>query len=434
MVNSSKNSAKKILVDYIIIPCFWAIPAAVFIEFLNSLLTEGYHFQVDFKLFFETTNLVILIGFCTYSIKPKSVEIQKDTDDIFFEIFHPQGYSENREYSSDEKKEFCTSKLKRANRLAKQLNDNIFGYAFCLIIVYLLYIVQKILPNNNPLDRVIQQGEDIFNFLSSVFVYLSFLVLYDTTLDENHHRTNYYRPALMFAFLFCFVYIIVFTAYPELHRIFTLVIGILNGLAMGLLFSRFISMEHAFENMHYINDKTVFTSVQDSTDDRSKTPFYMLGKAKRHLTKAEIFKKKLIFKGVIYILPLYVIVQPLFGDFDIRFNLKRNPQKNQKESFQSSLNGPYVINLSTQLNPPHDTDFQVSYVRPNSLYLIKDQWSTKWNDVFMTLVFAICFLGKTFFIFIYIVYYQRRWLHVYLLAVITKHGLPTALSKTVNLD
>ena len=98
-------------------------------------------------------------------------------------------------------------------------------------------------------------------------------------------RNDYFRPALVFSLLFCLMYFVVNNHSPHLHRVITLSIGLLNGLAMGLLFGRFISMEHALQNVHFIDDKTVFTFNNESNKENYNLPYYFSGKTKHQLKK-----------------------------------------------------------------------------------------------------------------------------------------------------
>ena len=130
-----------------------------------------------------------------------------------------------------------------------------------------------------------------------------------------------------------------------------------------------------------------------------------------------------------------MLAQPLFGDFDISFNAQKKNDINYHISTTDSLTtSNYSIFLDKNLMPSKDTDFQVIYQNPNNLHIIKDTWSAKYNEMFMTTVFAICFVGETFFIFIYLIYVRRKWLHIYLLMVITKHGMPIELSQIFKFD
>jgi len=122
---------------------------------------------------------------------------------------------------------------------------------------------------------------------------------------------------------------------------FSLFIGILNSLAMGLLFARFITMENFLTNIYEADNK---------------------GNPNRN--------QKIIIKNtMIFLLPLYAAVQPIFGNF----------------------------NLEKSMGPP---------------------------EIHRNVVFFICFVGKAFFLSVYLYYSHRRWIHLYLYSVLNKHGVP----------
>lgn len=280
------------------------------------------------EIFTTGFNLVVVLLFCLVSLNVPRLE--------FAGPFLPR--------PSEEKI------LRRVNKLMKQLNTNILFYAFCLIIVYAIYCASAYFKL--PPDFV-EKYTNLFNFASSLFVYLSFKVLYDRTLDEHNDPNYYYMDALIFAMIGIGTYSLVTD--PGIVRVdvetiaiikknFSLIIGILNSLAMGLLFARFISMENVLTNIFEANDK---------------------GEPKRN-------QKILIKNSMIFLLPLYAAVQPIFGNF----------------------------NLETAMGP---------------------------SEIHRNIVFSICFVGKTFFLAIYFYYAQRRWIHLYLYSMLNRQGIYHAL-------
>ena len=163
MSQIGKNSAKKIFLDYIFIPLILAIIAAIIIELAKNYFQDKTPFQVDFKLFFETANLLILLGFCLYSSNSKALEINHNMEEIFTNVFHPYSSRMQKVQKSteikDEVKEYVASHLRRTNRLVRQLNSNIYGYALCLIVVYFLYILQKFYTPTEYIYNFITSGE-----------------------------------------------------------------------------------------------------------------------------------------------------------------------------------------------------------------------------------------------------------------------------------
>jgi hypothetical protein len=236
----------------------------------------------------------------------------------------------------------------RVNKLVTQLNTNILLYAFFLIIVYIIYIFEQTVSPSSQSSQtkdLYKSGQDIFNFLSSVFVYLAFKVLFNTTLDTENRRTIYFVDAILFTTCYLTLYDLMSVNFFQLndHAIhiarhdLSLISGIFNGLAMGLLFGRFISMEHVF-----MNNKNITSS-------------------------------RLLSYGTLFLLPLYVLAQPLFGSFEI------------------------------------------------------DEFGDP--KIFANIIFLICLIGKCFFLIIYYYYSQRKLLHIYLHLIVTRVGHNDDLSK-----
>lgn len=217
-------------------------------------------------------------------------------------------------------KQIVVNNCERVNVLTTQLNNNILGYSFFLILVYGLYIFDD---KTNPL--FFKTAEDICNFISSVFLYLAFKVLYDQTLDESNRRIVYYVDALFFSLVYICAYLIIsfkMGSPPVWVHNLSLLSGVFNGLAMGLLFGRFISMEFVFKYQEKIKLNS-FLSL-----------------------------------GTVFILPLYVLAQPLFGSFEI-----------------NSFGDP---------------------------------------KIFANVVFFICLIGKVFFLYLYYYFLSKKLLHLYL--------------------
>jgi hypothetical protein len=277
-------------------------------------------------------NLTVVTLFCLFSMSVARLD--------FFGPFIPN--------ATDEKVR------QRANRLMKQLNTNILMYAFCLIVVYAIYCAHASFGLN---PEFVEQYTNLFNFGSSLFIYLAFKVLYDKTLDKDNEPVPYYMDAAIFALMGIIAYVLV--TEPRLvgldniaimKKNFSLLIGILNSLAMGLLFARFISMENALVNIFEADDK------QEPNKNQ-----------------------KIILKNMmIFLLPLYAAVQPIFGNF----------------------------NLEAGMGPP---------------------------AIHRNVVFLICFVGKTFFLAIYSYYAHRRWIHLYLYSMIYRQGIPHSLKTKFKL-
>jgi hypothetical protein len=317
---------------------------------LNDIIKNS----ANIKLTLEALNFMVLMIFCFYSIKVPILGF-KDPEHESIENYnaHLSIAKDHKDFQKRSK-----SNSMRVNILAKQLNDNIIFYALTLMVVYLVFFLEGtgIIPANysDYATGVI----DIFNFLSAIFLFLAFKVLYDKTLDDNNRGIIYYMDALFLSFFYILIYILLFrnddfikiVCEKKVNVIINdlgLFSGIVNGLAMSLLFSRFISMEHNFLE---IFDNPLFKSIKKY--------------------------RKLLYFGTIFLLPLYAVIQPLFGNFDF-------------------------------------TEFGDS-------------------KIFESMVFLICFFGKLFFLILFSLYMKNKLIHLYFHIVITKHGVPNDLITCFN--
>ena len=116
----------------------------------------------------------------------------------------------------------------------------------------------------------------------------------------------------------------------------------INGVAMALLFGKYVSMEH------------------------------------RIISRKSEQKYKFISWGIVYILPVYAVIQPLFGSFEIT-------------SFGNS-------------------------------------------DNFRNFVFFVCLLGKMFFLIVTYIFLKEKYIHLYLHLVITKYGVPKKFLECFDID
>lgn len=349
---------------------------------------------------------------------------------------------------------------KRVNLLVGQLYTNIIGYTIFLIVVYIIYFFD----NKDFLNTYLFQGRDyykyihpyldiatgVFNYLSAVFVFLGFKVLYDQTISNDGKNTplpyKYNVTFLSVGLLTIYILfsVIIVTAslgkldqptldpIAEIKRtiasyenepnkpaskliddiknissapsespmdsvskikeavaaydneaiksppdsikeikkiiianeneaakkstdssnillnVFKLLIGSFNGLAMALLFGRYISMEHSA----YIMEIEKY--------------------------KKEKKSNKIIHLCTLYILPIYALAQPLFGSFNI-------------EGFGNS------------------------------------RTLANW-------VFFICLIGKVVFLYLTYLFMKKRLMHLYLHSVITSHGIPKQLINCFDYD
>lgn len=162
--------------------------------------------------------------------------------------------------------------------------------------MYILFLIFLYIPIYSRIYKSIITNSKIFikcgKFIQCIFYFLGFQTLYLRTLKEDNKTPGYFddgtlKPILSIIIvitIFIFMSISHFKLIPILNfnnGIMELVIGIFNGIAMLLLFSRFISMEYFFKN--------------------SKISF----------------QREYYFYTVVFILPIYVVAQPLYGVFEL---------------------------------------------------------------------------------------------------------------------
>ena len=396
-----------------------------------------------FRIISVSLNLVVLIIYCLVSITAPRLDLKEDGNVGI-------DYCELLKVPvTGERDALITSRRKteRVNRLVVQLHNNIVGYAVSLIVVYLLYLLdnqwffETYLPESihyQYISAAIKVIIGIFNYLSAVFLYLGFIVLYDKTIKPDDVTPHpYHRNAWIFSIGFLLVYIIFSVTFvtgsvvgtnpgksinsikdhvksydganltkadeklkevraiannnlpaPEsmdkidqvsasyangikasasetlnkideeiasdknkprqiIFNVFYLFIGICNGLAMFLLFGRYVSMGHS-----------VF-SMEDGEYKEKK------------------YSKSLHF-FTIYILPLYALAQPLFGSFEI-------------DAF-----GP--------------------------------------RETFANGVFLVCWIGKIGFLYLTYVFMKTKLMHLYLHTGVNDRGLPQKLVGCFRFD
>jgi hypothetical protein len=203
----------------------------------------------------------------------------------------------------------------RVNMLVKQF---VTSLRFFMIILSFYYIIQFVIhlfdvfPNeilnvqiihdfkecNSFSSLVVSQKEitisyiivdllgNLLNLFSSVFLFSCFAVLYLPTIKDNlEEKYEHYLYPSGFAILLILLNILLFSIDIGHSLLITsfylkLVIGIFAGFGMIILFSRFISMELYF-------------------------------------SKSKDWQRRFYQIGILFSLPLYSIVQPLFAFFDV---------------------------------------------------------------------------------------------------------------------
>lgn len=299
-------------------------------------------------------NLVALVVYTLMSTKVPSLKFidnSKESKLKYCELFRvTQGNTEEEEVF------LANYNNERVNKLVKQLNKNVLMYAGFLIFVYVIYLFPAAEEDHR---KYLNYVADIFNFLSSVFVYLAFKVLHDQTLDDENQRKHYYNDAIIFSLIYLIGYIafevtvnehiqltpgcdpIENPQYKYGANLFGLISGLANGIAMSLLFGKYRELEHSIGAIDKIRPMGI------------------------------------VFFGTIFILPIYAIVQPLFGSFEI-------------DAFG---------------NP-------------------KD---------FANLVFFICFIGKVFFLYFTYSFIKEKLFHLHLHMLLTSRGIPPSSNQCFDI-
>lgn len=196
----------------------------------------------------------------------------------------------------------------RVDTLVKQYLWLMFLFALSLVILYLFIILtpgwtQK-LPNRYigffPIIT------NIANFIEGIIVFLAFRVLYSETLDPNVKDNRFWQIPSGLALLYVLVILVLsmaFESWDEPHtqflNVFDLIAGSVNGLAMFLLFGRYVSLEQSLKGTKLFADafRDLFKRLH-------------IIEAKKPYTRAVSF-------GIIFVLPFYALAQPLFGSLYI---------------------------------------------------------------------------------------------------------------------
>lgn len=141
---------------------------------------------------------------------------------------------------------------------------------------------------------------NIINFSGALFIYLAFKVLHGQTLRDNHSAyTFFWVYPLCFSFLYILITGLFYLGYSSNYNnatiflnITDLIAGLANGLAMALLFGRYVSIEQSVKE----------TQLADLTYKN------LIG----NLSYKAVFSNAIIF-----VLPVYALAQLLFGSLTI---------------------------------------------------------------------------------------------------------------------
>jgi hypothetical protein len=300
---------------------------------------------------------------------------------VNFIIHDEEKFKSLAELDEDANVQIYTSNLNnRVGKLVNQFRLHMTLFAFSLVLLYAIIFLGVVTSDGERKIGYFTIITNLMNLLGALFVHLGFSVLYNKTLEAHKDpgdahaelsgtepdqyslekkRPLTYNPSLYWAIPFsCFVlYALVFISLsvsysgindPAVTRrflnIFDLLAGSANGLAMSLLFGRYVSIEQAVGKTRRF--KSVFENI-----------FYPF---------SSITYKALVSVGIIFILPIYALAQPLFGSLKI-------------DAFG---------------NPDH----------------------------FETIVYAVCLAGKICFLHLTYILISKRLLHLYLYGLVSEIG------------
>lgn len=268
---------------------------------LNAVKSKSPQYIENINLFTDGLNLTVLVV-GLYFIKKTILVISKD------EVLKLcKRFGIRRKDLSD--------KLLRTNSLIGQLYKAISWFVIILLFFYLLqfYVDSNFdygsfkcalqtkggslidLLGSSNIENInaaqfltIEILTNAANLFSATFIFTAFLVLFRVTLEDDHRtsKINNQIPIAIPIIITLMNIVILARGIPnvtleESATLVRLLGGIYNGIAMALLFSRFIAMEYYFQ----------------------------------HSTKS--FERMFYFYGVTIWLPLYVVVQPLYSLFNL---------------------------------------------------------------------------------------------------------------------
>jgi hypothetical protein len=197
----------------------------------------------------------------------------------------------------------------RVTRLFSQYRWIMRLFAISLVFVYLTILFT---PSPDPVDRYLSKfvlATNIFNFLEGIIVLLAFRVLYSITLGKKGKDFWVIPSGLAAIYILVFIYWSWRLDWTVPHtvflNIFDLVAGSVNGLAMVLLFGRYVSLEQSLRET-----------------DLFRAAFRNLFKPLPLFETEKSYKGAVSF-GIIFLLPFYALAQPLFGSLTI--NLYGSP-------------------------------------------------------------------------------------------------------------
>lgn len=398
-----------------------------------------------YKFILALLNLAVLLFFYLFSKETPELEFKEDSHEIrekrkdtskllYWDKLNVE-VNNNLVTVEDDDKEELVDSIKQAghnedrvNKLVRQLHNNIHRFVYCLIVVYILFLFDNRLLFSlfgRPVEEYdwfhisFKISEDIFNFLSAVFIFLVFRVLYDKTLDKKNKDNRYKNSPHFFIWIVILGYLAFALLVYKPHNFYdTTSINNISEIvqtvpqnneakateAIDKIKKDYFNDSYDIERTGFLNDvkgkisgntpQNQIIQIKNSIEDyRNKNKlneilanlFQLFIGTVNGLFMALLFgryismeyavknlshiKHKIAFtRATIYILPIYALTQPLFGSFEI-------------DAFG---------------NP-------------------------KW---FQNYVFFFCLIGKGFFLYFTWRFMHDRLLHYYLHLGLAKYGVP----------
>lgn len=258
-------------------------------------------------------NIAVSAFFLGVFLKKKNISvnyyIKRDREYDFCELAEFERYVNTKTIAEDSQKKIERIQI-RVGALIRQYIWTVRLFAVSLVLLYLTIVISALRaapPAENV--RLITNFAiltNILNFVGGVFVFLAFWVLYRETLDDREEDNRFWLIPL----LLTLAYVVGVVGYSWLYKpgenayhflnIVDLIAGSINGLPMLLLFGRYVSLEQA------LNGTELFRNA--FKDLFKPLPFF----------ESEKSYTKLVSFGIIFLLPVYALAQPLFGSLEIK--------------------------------------------------------------------------------------------------------------------
>jgi len=266
---------------------------------LNTIEASGFK-DIDINIFTDSLNLIVLI-LALFFIQKSVLNIRENESENICKQFNMDKFD-------------LKNNLTRTNSLIGQLYKAVRWFVIILIGFYFLQLFIDLTLDYTSFKSSLVNKDSFFellgydnkthlnaakflsievltnatNLFSATFLFTAFLVLFSVTLEDDNKTSqinNQIPMAIAVGITLLSIAIIIF-GIPGLNlekssTIVRLLGGLYNGVAMALLFSRFISMEYYFQ----------------------------------HSQKS--FERNFYFYGITIGLPLYIVVQPLYALFNL---------------------------------------------------------------------------------------------------------------------